>query len=54
MINIQYNHPNIRVETKQISILYDLPITLNIRSHVSGETVWSCELKDYSWATYAH
>lgn len=54
MVNIQYNHPDIRVETKQVSMLYDLPITLNIKSHVSGKTVWSCELGDYSWATYAN
>jgi len=54
MINIQYNHPDIRVETKQVSMLYDLPITLNIKSHVSKEVVWSCKLEDYSWATYAN
>ena len=54
MINIQYHHPNIRVETKQVSILHDLPLTLNIKSHVSKEVVWSCELGDYSWGAYSN
>lgn len=54
MINIQYNHPNIKVETQQVSMLYNLPLTLNIKSHVSGEIVWDCKLENYSWATYAN
>jgi hypothetical protein len=54
MINLQYNHPDIRVETKQVSILHNLPLTLNIKSHVSKAIIWSCKLEDYSWATYAN
>ena len=54
MINIQYNHPNIRVETKQVSMLYNLPLTLNIKSHVSKEFTWSCQLGNYSWATFSN
>jgi len=54
MIDIQYNHPNIRVETKQVSMLYNLPLTLNIKSHVSKETTWSCQLENYSWATFSN
>lgn len=54
MINIQYNHPDIRVETKQVSILHNLPLTLNIKSYVSKAIIWSCKLEDYSWATYAN
>lgn len=54
MINIQYNHPNIRVETKQVSMLYNLPLTLNIKSHVSKKIVWDCKLEDNYWATYAN
>ncbi len=54
MINIQYNHPNIRVETKQVSMLHNLPLTLNVKSHVSKETTWNCQLGDYSWATFSN
>ena len=54
MIDIQYNHPDIRVETKQVSMLYNLPLTLNIKSHVSKKIVWDCKLEDNYWATYAN
>jgi len=54
MIDINYNHPNIRVETKQVSKLYNLPLTLNIKSHVSKKIVWDCKLEDNYWATYAN
>jgi len=54
MIDITYNHPNIRVETKQVSMLHNLPLTLNIKSHVSKEVVWDCQLGDYSWASYSN
>ena len=54
MIDIQYNHPDIRVETKQVSMLYNLPLTLNIKSHVSKKIVWDCKLEDDYWATYAN
>ena len=54
MIDINYNHPNIRVETKQVSMLYNLPLTLNIKSHVSKKIVWDCKLEDNYWATYAN
>ena len=52
MINITYNHPNIKVETEYVSIFYPLPLTLHIKSHVSKEIIWSCELNDCNWATY--
>lgn len=54
MIDVNYNHPNIRVETKEVSKLYNLPLTLNIKSHVSKKIVWDCKLEDNYWATYAN
>jgi len=54
MINITYNHPDIRIETKEVSKLYNLPLTLNIKSHVSKKIVWDCKLEDNYWATYAN
>lgn len=54
MINITYNHPDIRIETKEVSKLYNLPLTLNIKSYVSKKIVWDCKLEDNYWATYAN
>ena len=54
MINIIYNHPNIRVETKEVSKLYNLPLKLSIVYHVNKEHRWGCELNDNSWATFAN
>lgn len=54
MINIKYTHPDIRIETQQISFLYSLPLTVNIKSHVSNKVVWSCKLNDYCWAAFSN
>ena len=54
MINIQYNHPNIRVETKEISKLYNTPLKVEITTHVSKKIQWSCEIADNSWATFSN
>ena len=54
MINITYNHPDIRIETKEVSKLYNLPLILNIKSYVSKKIVWDCKLEDNYWATYAN
>ena len=54
MINIQYNHPNIRVETKEISKLYNTPLKLSIVAHVSKKTIWECGLVDNGWATHSN
>lgn len=53
MINIQYNHPNIRVETKEVSKLYNLPLKVEITTHVSKKIQWACEIGDNSWATFS-
>jgi hypothetical protein len=54
MINIQYNHPNIRVETKEISKLYNTPLKVEITTHVSKKIQWDCEIGDNSWATFSN
>ena len=54
MINIQYNHPDIRVETKEVSKILDLPLRCSIISHVGKKEIWGCELNDNSWATYSN
>lgn len=54
MIKIIYNHPNIRVETKEVSKLYTLPLKLSIVNHVSKTHRWGCELNDNSWATFSN
>ncbi len=54
MIDIQYNHPDIRIETKEISKILNLPLKCSIITHVSKNEVWSCELNNNSWATYSN
>ena len=54
MINITYNHPNIRIDTKEVSKLYSLPLKIEIVTHVSKRVQWSCEVKDNSWATFSN
>jgi hypothetical protein len=54
MIDIKYNHPNIRVETKEVSKLFNLPLKLSIVAHVSKKEVWSCELNDNCWASFSN
>lgn len=52
MINIDYSNGKIRVETKKISTLFNLPLKLSIQSHVSGKEVWQSQLNDEWWAEY--
>lgn len=54
MIDIKYNHPNIRIDTKEVSKLYPLPLKVEIVTHVSKKIQWSCEVKDNSWATFSN
>jgi len=54
MISIKYNHPDIRVETKEVSKILSLPLRCSIISHVSKNEIWSCELNDNSWASYSN
>ncbi len=54
MIDITYNHPNIRIDTKEVSKLYSLPLKVEIVTHVSKRVQWSCEVKDNSWATFSN
>ena len=54
MINIQYNHPDIRVEISEVSKILSLPLKCSVISHVGKKEIWSCELNDNSWATYSN
>jgi FkbM family methyltransferase len=54
MIDIIYNHPNIRIDTKEVSKLYNLPLKVEIITHVSKRVQWSCEVGDNSWATFSN
>jgi FkbM family methyltransferase len=54
MINITYNHPNIKVDTKEVSKLYHIPLKVEIVTHVSKNIQWDCEIGDNSWATFAN
>ena len=54
MIDIIYNHPNIRIDTKEVSKLYNLPLKVEIITHVSKKVQWSCEVGDNSWATFSN
>ena len=54
MIDIKYNHPNIRIETKEVSKLFTLPLKVSIVAHVSKKEVWNCELNDNCWATFSN
>lgn len=52
MINIDYSNKKIRVETKDVSTLFKLPLKLSIRSHVNGKEIWTSELNDGWWAEF--
>ncbi len=54
MIDITYNHPNIKIDTKEVSKLYNLPLKIEITTHVSKKVQWSCEVEDNSWATFSN
>jgi FkbM family methyltransferase len=54
MINITYNHPNIKIDTKEVSKLYNLPLKVEITTHVSKNIQWDCEIGDNSWATFSN
>jgi len=54
MIDIKYNHPNIRIETKEVSKLFDLPLKVSIVAHISKKETWNCELNDNCWATFSN
>jgi len=54
MIDITYNHPNIKIDTKEVSKLYNLPLKIEITTHVSKKIQWDCEVGDNSWATFSN
>lgn len=52
MINIDYSENKIRVETKKVSSIFNLPLKLSVRSHVTGKEIWSSDLNDGWWAEF--
>lgn len=53
MIEVKYNSDGIKVNVGNISKYNkNLPLTLNIKKHVSGETQWSTTLSDGWFATF--
>lgn len=53
MIKVEYNSEGIKVSVGEISKYNNnLPFTLNIRKHVSGQIQWSGTLNDNWFATY--
>lgn len=52
MINVDYSNNKIKVETKMVSRLFDLPLKLSIRSHVNKKELWSTHLNDNWWAEF--
>jgi hypothetical protein len=52
MINIDYSNKKIRVETKDVSLIFKLPLRLSILSHVSGKEIWDSQLNDGWWAEF--
>lgn len=53
MITVTYNSEGIKVNVGQISKYNQhLPLRLNIKKHVSGETQWETKLNDNWYATY--
>ena len=54
MIEVQYNHPHIKIITKEIPKFVKLPLKVSILSYVSKKEVWSCKLESNSWASYSN
>jgi hypothetical protein len=52
MINIDYSNKKIKVETKNVSKLFKLPLKLSIQSHVGKHEIWSTQMNDNWWAVY--
>jgi len=54
MIDIKYNHPNIRIETKEVSKIFNLPLKVSVINHISKKEIWNCELNDNCWASFSN
>lgn len=52
MINVDFSNKKIRVETQNVSSIFNLPLKLTIRNHVNREEIWSSELNDWWWAEF--
>jgi hypothetical protein len=52
MIDIRYEEKEIKVYTQNVSSLYELPLKLVVSNQVTSKEIWSCELGDYSWASF--
>ena len=55
MINIKYENGEIKVTVDDLRKIYseeELPLKLEIVKSVSQSVVWSCDLGNFSWATF--
>ncbi len=52
MINIDFSNKKIKVETKNISKIYKLPINVTVKSHISGNNIWTTTMRDNWWAEF--
>lgn len=52
MIKIDFSNKKIKVETQNVSSLFNLPLKLSVKSHVNKKDVWSSELNDWWWAEF--
>lgn len=54
MIKISYEHPNIKINTGDVSKVFDLPLKVEIVNHIGKSKVWETEMFDNFWATFSH
>ena len=54
MIKINYDHPNIKVNTGDVSKVFNLPLKVEIVNHIGKSKVWETEMFDNYWATFEH
>jgi hypothetical protein len=52
MIEINYKDKEIKVDTQNVSKIFELPLKLSIHNHVTKKEIWHCELGDYQWASF--
>lgn len=52
MINIDYSNKKIKVETKNVSKLFKLPLKLSVQTHVGKHEIWSTQMNDNWWAEF--
>lgn len=54
MIKIEYKHPDIKINTGEVSKVFDLPLKVEIINHIGKSKVWATEMFDNYWASFSH